>query len=88
MFVGKAVLRWLGISVVFLGYYFWVAVAVFSYSHIDEKESVVLSDTVTTAYHRAILQSVYEANNTVLEAVFYGFPVSVILILLIFKYVR
>ena len=49
MFISKAVLRWLGISVVFLGYYFWVAVAVFSYSHIDEKESVVLSDTVTTA---------------------------------------
>lgn len=85
----KAVIRWGGIASVILAYYLWLAMAILSFGHIDEKESVGLSDkVVSTEYHQAIIQSIYHATDNVIEVAYLGFPVGMILILIIFKRVR
>jgi hypothetical protein len=86
----KTFIRWAGISFVVLAYYFSLGLSALSFSHIDEKESVVfLSDkTVTVEYHKAILIDMYEAVNTVFGTAMIGFPIGVILILIIFKKIR
>lgn len=86
----KTVIRWAGISFVILAYYFSLGLAALSFSHIDEKESMVfLSDsTVTVEYHKAILMDMEAAVNTVFNTAMIGFPIGVALILLIFKKVR
>lgn len=86
----KTFIRWAGMSFVVLAYYFSLGLAALSFSHVDEKESMVfLSDkTVTVEYHKAILMDVNEAVNTVFSTAMIGFPVGVILILIIFKKIR
>ncbi|MGI2094493.1 hypothetical protein ACRN96_18145 [Shewanella oncorhynchi] len=86
---GKTILRWVCITLVFISYYLWIGIASLSFGHIDEKESMMFSgDTVTAEYHRAIIDSVYQATNTVFEVAILGFPIGVVLILIIFKKVR
>jgi hypothetical protein len=86
----KAFIRWVGMSFVVFAYYLSLGVAALSFSHIDEKESMVfLSDkTVTIEYHKAMLAAMAEATNTVFNTAIFGFPIAVILILIIFKKIR
>lgn len=86
----KTFIRWFGMFFVLLSYYFSLGVAALSFSHIDEKESMVfLSDkTVTIEYHKAILAAMNESVNTVFSTAMIGFPIGVFLILIIFKKIR
>ncbi|MDF2415654.1 hypothetical protein [Aeromonas sp. 1HA1] len=84
----KTIIRWSAIAFIFLGYYFWLALASLSFGHISEKESVLLSGPVSLEYHRAIIENINEATNIVFEAAILGFPICMFLILLIFKKVR
>jgi hypothetical protein len=84
----KFIIRWAAISFVFIGYYLWLIVASFSYSHISEKESVLLSGPVSIEYHRAIIESINDATDIVFKASAIGFFVCVTLILIFFKKVR
>ncbi|ACX85915.1 conserved hypothetical protein [Pectobacterium parmentieri WPP163] len=86
----KTVIRWFSIGLVSFFYYLLISVAALSFGHIHEKESMVfLSDkTVSVEYHFAILADMREAINVVFSAVLIGFPISMLLILLIFKKVR
>lgn len=84
----KFILRWAGITLTFIGYYLWLVVASLSYSHISEKESVLLSGPISIEYHRAIIESINNATDIVFKASAIGFFVCVTLILIIFKKVR
>lgn len=85
----KAALRWAGIFIVTLSYYTWLAIAILSFGHIDEKESMrFLEDVVSEEYHQAIVKSIYHATDNVIEVASIGFPIGMILILVIFKKVR
>jgi hypothetical protein len=85
----KAALRWAGIFTVTLSYYIWLAIAILSFGHIDEKESMrFLEDVVSEEYHQAIVKSIYHATDNVIEVASIGFPIGMILILVIFKKVR
>lgn len=85
----KAALRWAGIFIVTLSYYIWLAIAILSLGHIDEKESMrFLEDVVSEEYHQAIVKSIYHATDNVIEVASIGFPIGMILILVIFKKVR
>jgi hypothetical protein len=84
----KTIIRWASIIIVGLGYYFWLGLASLSFGHISEKENILLSGPITLEQHRAILESVMDATNTVYSAAVWGFLVCVSLILLIFSKVR
>lgn len=85
----KAIIRWMGICLVALSYYAWLGLAILSFGHIDEKESMRLSEKVVTeGYHQAIVKSIYHAADNVIEVASIGFPIAVILILIIFKKIR
>ncbi len=84
----KAIIRWVLILIVGLGYYFWLGIAYLPFGHISEKESVLLSGPISLELHQTILKSVMDATNTVYSAAFWGFLVCVSLILLIFSKVR
>lgn len=84
----KTIIRWALILIVGLGYYFWLGLAYLPFDNISEKESVLLLRPISLEQHRAILESVMDATNTVYSAAFWGFLVCVILILLIFSKVR
>lgn len=84
----KTVIRWSSIAIVCIGYYLWLGLASLSFGHISEKESVLLSGPITLEQHRAIMESVMEATNTVYSAAMWGFFLCISLILLIFSKVR
>lgn len=84
----KAIVRWAGIILVSLGYYFWLAIAAMSFGHISEKESVLLSGQISLEQHQAVVSSLREATGVVFDAATWGFLVCVALILIIFKKVR
>lgn len=85
----KAILRWGGIFLISFFYYVWLALAILSFGHIDEKESMRLAEiTVTEEYHQAIIKSIYHATDNVIDVASMGFPIAVIIILVIFKKVR
>ncbi len=84
----KTIIRWALILINGLGYYFCLGIAYLPFGHISEKESILLSGPISLEQHRAILESVMDATNTVYRAAFWGFLVCVSLILLIFSKVR
>lgn len=84
----KAVLRWGGITLVFLSYYFWLGLSSMSFGHIAEKESVVGPGPLSLEYHHAIISALKEATGGVFEAAGLGFLICVPLILIIFHKVR
>lgn len=84
----KTIIRWSSIVIIGLGYYVWLGLASLPFGHISEKESVLLSGPITLEQHRAIMESVMDATNTVYSAAIWGFLVCVSLILLIFSKVR
>lgn len=84
----KTIMRWSSIIIVGLGYYVCLGLASLPFGHISEKESVLLSGPITLEQHRAILESVMDATNTVYSAAIWGFLVCVSFILLIFSKVR
>lgn len=85
----KTAIRWFSIVIVSFFYYLLIAIASLSFGHIHEKESMLFADkTISIEYHRASLDAVLEATNVVYWAAIIGFPVCMILILIIFKKIR
>lgn len=85
----KTVIRRCGIASVVISYYLWLAMAILSFAHIDEKESIPTAEKfISLEYHQAIIDSIYRATDNVINVALIGFPVSVILIIVIFKKVR
>ncbi|NJI08724.1 hypothetical protein [Aeromonas veronii] len=84
----KTIIRWASILIVGLGYYFWLGIVYLPFGNISEKESVLLSGPISLEQHRAILENVMDATNTVYSTAVWGFLVCVSLILLIFSKVR
>ncbi|AOR60792.1 hypothetical protein C5E22_00230 [Pectobacterium parmentieri] len=84
----KAFIRWGSIFLV--SFFYLISIAIFSFGHVHDKERMVfLSDkTVSVEYHFAILADMQESMNSMYLATLIGFPISVILIMIIFKKVR
>lgn len=84
----KTIFRWLGIC--FVSFLYLISVALFSFGHVQEKERMNFSSdkTVSVEYHVAMLADMQESMNAMYSAVLIGFPVCIILILIIFKRVR
>lgn len=84
----KMVIRWL--SICFVSFLYLMGVALFSFGHVQEKERMNLSPDkmVSVEYHSAMLADMQSAINDMYSAVFIGFPVSMLLILIIFKKIR
>ncbi|OSN02240.1 hypothetical protein AU510_17005 [Lonsdalea britannica] len=84
----KFFIRWLSIFIVCFLYFFSIAFVSFGYIQ-DNERMVFLSDkTVSVEYHFAILADMRGAMDSMRSVVLIGFPISVILILLIFKKIR
>lgn len=84
----KFFIRWFSISIVCFLYFFSIAFVSFGYIQ-DNERMVFLSDkTVSIEYHFAILADMRGAMDSMRSVVLIGFPISVILILLIFKKIR
>lgn len=84
----KFFIRWFSISIVYFLYFFSIAFVSFGYIQ-DNERMVFLSDkTVSIEYHFAILADMRGAMDSMRSVVLIGFPISVILILLIFKKIR
>lgn len=85
----KTVIRRCSITFVILAYYLWLAMAILSFGHIDEKESIPTSERlISLEYHQAIIDSIYRATDNVINVALIGFPIAVALIIVIFKKVR
>lgn len=85
----KFFIRWGCISLIVIIHYVWLFLILLGSSHISDKESMLFADkTVTIEYHKAILESAFESMGHVVDIAFYGFPVSIIMILIIFKKIR
>lgn len=84
----KMVIRWLGIC--FVSFLYLIGIAIFSFGHVQDKEIMNFSSdkTVSIEYHVAMLADMQESMNAMYSAVLVGFPVCMILILIIFKRVR
>ncbi|WP_447780555.1 hypothetical protein [Aeromonas veronii] len=84
----KTIIRWAAITFICLGYYFWLGLALLSFGHISEKESVLLSDPIPLSQHKAIVESLMDASNALSSAAGWGFLVCVSLVLIVFSKVR
>ncbi|MFP1926783.1 hypothetical protein [Lonsdalea quercina] len=84
----KALIRW-G-SILLVSFFYFISIALVSFGHVQDKERMVfLSDkTVSVEYHFAILADMRESMDSMRSVVLIGFPISVILILIIFKKIR
>lgn len=85
----KSVIRRVGVVLVILAYYLWLTMAILSFGHIDDKESMILSSkSVSVEYHKAIIDSIYHATDNIIDVALVGFPICVCLIVFILKKVR
>ncbi|MGK4329806.1 hypothetical protein ABVK36_13440 [Lonsdalea quercina] len=84
----KASIRW-G-SILLVSFFYFISIALVSFGHVQDKERMVfLSDkTVSVEYHFAILADMRESMDSMRSVVLIGFPISVILILIIFRKIR
>ncbi|QHP56544.1 hypothetical protein EH204_00225 [Pectobacterium carotovorum subsp. carotovorum] len=81
----KTVMRWGGIALVSFAYYLWLFLAIFP---LDDKSPMLQDKVVTIEYHEAVIANIYKATDNVIAVALIGFPVCMILILIIFKKVR
>ncbi|GKW38670.1 MULTISPECIES: hypothetical protein [Pectobacterium] len=81
----KTVMRWGGIALVSFAYYLWLFLAIFP---LDDKSPMLQDKVVTIEYHEAVIENIYKATDNVIAVALIGFPVCMILILIIFKKVR
>lgn len=81
----KTVMRWGGIALVSFAYYLWLFLAIFP---LDDKSPMLQDKVVTIEYHEAVIENIYQATDNVIAVALIGFPVCMILILIIFKKVR
>ncbi|WP_233980850.1 hypothetical protein [Pectobacterium versatile] len=81
----KTVMRWGGIALVSFAYYLWLFLAIFP---LDDKSPMLQDKAVTIEYHEAVIENIYKATDNVIAVALIGFPVCMILILIIFKKVR
>lgn len=84
----KTLIRWGGICLVSLCYFFGLALATLSFSAFSENESMQFSNPVPLNEYHASIDSILQATDIVFDAAIYGFAICVPLILLIFKKVR
>ncbi|MCA6928867.1 hypothetical protein, partial [Pectobacterium versatile] len=78
----KTVMRWGGIALVSFAYYLWLFLAIFP---LDDKSPMLQDKVVTIEYHEAVIANIYKATDNVIAVALIGFPVCMILILIIFK---
>lgn len=83
----KTILRWGGIFIVSLGYFFGLFVASQAFAVFSENQNLVSNPVPLKEYYQAI-DSLTQATNGVFDVAIYGFVIGVPLILLIFKKVR
>ncbi|WP_455425113.1 hypothetical protein [Dryocola sp. LX212] len=83
----KTILRWGGIGIVTLGYFFGLFVASQAFAVFSENQPLVSNPVPLKEYYQAV-DSLAQATNSVFDAAIYGFVICVPLILLIFKKVR
>ncbi|WP_139824124.1 hypothetical protein [Lonsdalea britannica] len=81
----KTVIRWGGIALVIFTYYLWLFLAIFP---LDDKGGLLLGKVVTIEYHEAVIENIYQATDNVIAVASMGFPVCLILILIILKKIR
>lgn len=83
----KFFLRWGGIFIVSLGYFFGLFVASQAFAVFSENQTLVSNPVPLKEYYQAV-DSLGQATSGVFYVAIYGFAVCVPLILLIFKKVR
>ncbi|WP_296240717.1 hypothetical protein [uncultured Enterobacter sp.] len=83
----KTVLRWGGICIVSLAYFFGLFVASQAFAVFSENQTLVSNPVPLKEYYQAV-DSLAQATSGVFDAAIYGFVICVPLILLIFKKVR
>jgi len=83
----KTILRWGGIFIVSLGYFFGLFIASQAFAVFSENQIIASNPVPLKEYYQAI-DSLTQATNDVFDVAIYGFLVGVPLILLIFKKVR
>lgn len=83
----KSILRWGGICIVSLGYFFGLFIASQAFAVFSENQTLVSNPVPLKEYYQAV-DSLTQAANGVFDAAIYGFVIGVPLILLIFKKVR